>query len=139
MRVGPMNPRQPGWLIAHWDEFAETDLGPRVTFDAKRFAPKRTGALAASIENHMTGDVLIIAAHTSYAAFVETGTRPHIIRAHARTRGGWTGPYTGLPGPGSHSLRWFGSGGQAFFAMVVHHPGTRPHPYLRAALLSAAE
>jgi hypothetical protein len=119
MRVGPMNPGQPAWLIANWDDYATTDLGPRIAFNARRFAPKRTGALAASIENHLSGDVLIVAAHAPYAYFVERGTRPHIIR-----------PRT------AQALRWYDSGGGPVFASIVHHPGTRPEPYLFPALVA---
>ena len=119
MRVTSMNPEQPAWLIAHWDDYAETDLGPRIAFDARRFAPKRTGRLAASIEDHMSGGVLIIAAHTPYAYFVETGTRAHIIRPRI-----------------AQALRWYGPNGEPVFASIVHHPGTRPEPYLRPALVA---
>ena len=123
------------WLLSQWDDYAETRLGPGIAFDARRMAPRRTGELAASIEDHMTGHTLIVHAHAPYAAWVELGTRPHIIMPHARVRGGWTGPYTpGMTGAGSHSLRWFGGDGEPIFASIVHHPGTRAQPFLREAL-----
>lgn len=129
-----------GWeeqILARWDEYASTNLGPRIREDAKRYAPKVTGELAGSIESHIEGHTLIVKAHAPYAAWVELGTRPHIIRAHPRVRGGWTGPYTGKPGPGQHTLRWFDESGGPVFAMEVHHPGTHPQPYLRTALFQA--
>lgn len=131
------------YLLAAWDKFASTQLGPEIRDDAKRLAPvgpstpgpppRVGGELRDSIEDHMNGHTLEVWAHAPYAAWVELGTRPHIIQAHARTRGGWTGPYTGKPGLGQHTLRWF-VGGIPVFAMRVHHPGTRPQSYLRAAL-----
>jgi hypothetical protein len=68
-----------------------------------------------------------------YAPFVIGGTKPHVIQAHARTRGGWTGPYTGQPGAGSHTLHWV-SGGTDFFAMKVNHPGTKPDNFPERAI-----
>lgn len=70
-----------------------------------------------------------------YAKYVIGGTRPHVIRAQARTRGGWTGPYTGLPGPGSHTLHWIGADGGDVFRMQVHHPGTKPDNFPERALM----
>jgi hypothetical protein len=70
----------------------------------------------------MSGDVLIIAAHVPYAAFVETGTRAHIIAPR-----------------NAQALRWYDSNGGPVFAKLVHHPGTRPEPYLRPALWAAVD
>lgn len=136
----------PGWqeeLLAAWDEFCTTRLGPDIAEDARRYAPvgpstpgppaRVGGELRDSIEDHMNGHVLEVWAHAPYSAWVELGTRPHVIQAHARVRGGWTGPYTGKPGPGQHTLRWFVDG-HPVFAMRVHHPGTRPQAFLRPAL-----
>jgi hypothetical protein len=108
----------PGWeaqVLAAWDKFAAERLGPDIERDAKRYAPVRTGRLRESIEHHLEGHVLVVEAHAPYAAFVELGTRPHLITSH--------GPW---------SLRNAGTG--QYFGRVVHHPGTRPEPYLRPAL-----
>lgn len=40
----------------------EDKLGPDIADDARRYAPKRTGALAASIEHHLEGADLIVSA-----------------------------------------------------------------------------
>ena len=60
-------------------EMLDTRLGPAITDDVRRYAPKRTGALAESIEQHMEGENLIVSATGSdereYAAYVELGRR----------------------------------------------------------------
>jgi hypothetical protein len=50
---------------------------------------------------------------TGYAAAVHQGTRPHLIRPR-----------------NAQALRFEGAGGGIVFAAVVHHPGTRPRPFL---------
>jgi hypothetical protein len=125
------------------DKLFEERLGPDITADAIRYAPvgpstpgpppREGGELRDSISFRLDGHRLIVEASAPYAAYVELGTRPHIIRPHPRVRGGWTGPYTGRPGVGQHSLHW-SEGGMDFFAWLVHHPGTRAEPFLRPAL-----
>lgn len=89
-----------------------------VQADARAFAPKRTGALAASItvdmdESGLGGDV---GPTVSYAPEVEYGAEPHLIRAHD---GG--------------SLVFAGPDGELVFPEVVHHPGNAPQPFLGPA------
>lgn len=45
-----------------WVDFAESRLGPDVADDMRRFCPVRTGALKASIEDHVEGVDLIVSA-----------------------------------------------------------------------------
>ena len=75
----------------------EDRLGPDIAADAKRFAPKRTGALAESVEHHMEAEKLIVSATGStereYAAYVELGHRVY----HPST--GITGPEIVHPEP----------------------------------------
>jgi hypothetical protein len=78
-------------VLATWDEFAEQRLGPDIADDARRYAPKRTGALADSIESHVEDDHKLIVSATGseereYAAYVELGHRVY----H---------PSTGITGP----------------------------------------
>lgn len=94
-------------------------LGPDIARDAARYCPERTGALKDSIEHHVEGDDLIVSATggtdgRTYAAYVELGTVPHIIRPREKRALFWPG----APHP----------------VGVVHHPGTRPQPFLRPAL-----
>jgi hypothetical protein len=84
----------PDWeenVLAAWDKFAEERLGPDIAADAERYAPKRTEALADSIESHVEDDhTLVISATGSeereYAVYVELGHRVY----H---------PSTGITGP----------------------------------------
>ncbi|MGW2371664.1 HK97 gp10 family phage protein [Kitasatospora sp. NPDC001683] len=95
-------------------------LGPAIAADAARYCPEKTGALAASIEHHLEGPDLVISATggadgRTYAAYVELGTGPHVIRPN-----------------GKQALHWEGA---AHPVREVHHPGSRPQPFLRPALL----
>jgi hypothetical protein len=124
-------------VLAGWDRLAQEKLGPDIAEDARRYAHEVTGELKASIDFQLKeGHVLEVRASAPYAAYVELGTRPHIIRPHDRPRGGFIGDHN--PGPfqrGGHSLRWF-EGGEPIFAWLVHHPGSKPYPYLRPALFT---
>jgi hypothetical protein len=92
----------------------------RIAATAKLRAPVKSGNLARSIEPDpitFMGPFRAIGgvtAHATYAAAVEQGTRPHVIR----------------PKHGQF-LRFPGSGGGMVFARSVNHPGTRPRPFLR--------
>jgi hypothetical protein len=95
---------------------------------------RKTGHLGRSIRaGGLFSDHASVEASVNYAAFVEYGTRAHIIRPR-------NGGFLRFAANG-HSARLTGSvrrGGTAVFAREVHHPGTRPHPFLvpgaRAAL-----
>lgn len=56
----------------------------------------------------------------AYAEMVNDGTRPHLIRPRR-----------------AKALR-FTVGGRVVYAKVVHHPGTRPNPFLDKALQKVA-
>ncbi len=58
-----------------------------------------------------------VAALTHYAYYVHEGTRPHVI----------------LPKK-QKLLRWENPDGEVVFAARARHPGTRPQPFLLAAL-----
>lgn len=76
-------------------------------------APVRTGALRASITKNVRAGEAEVGPTMPYAVYVEYGTRPHVIRpVYAR------------------ALR-FKVEGEIVFSMVVHHPGTRPQPFVR--------
>ena len=112
-----MNATWPIDVSAASDEFFATELGPDIYALAVAYAPEKTGELRKSIEFHLSGHTLIVAAHAPYAAWVELGTKPHPIDAK--------GPYS------LHNAET----GQ-YFGPHVNHPGTRPQPYLRRALLT---
>jgi hypothetical protein len=110
-----MNMNWPVPVYEGTDRLFLTVLGPEISVSAIAYAPKKTGELARSIEFHLAGHSLIVAAHAPYAAYVELGTKPHAIDAH--------GPYS------LHNAET----GQ-YFGPHVNHPGTKPEPYLRPAL-----
>lgn len=83
--------------------------------DMETRVPVRTGRLKQSIAIKVEGDSVIIGPNTDYAAYVEFGTKPHEIRPR-----------------NAKALAWRGPNGMVY-AKVVHHPGTRPHPYVRPA------
>jgi hypothetical protein len=64
-----------GHIEADVEEFLDTELGPLITADAIRYAPKQTGALAAGIEYYTDGTQLIVYSTASYTVDVEYGHR----------------------------------------------------------------
>jgi len=85
--------------------------------DAKVGAPVDTGALVNSISTDIDGDGMggDVGPTVSYGDEVEYGTQPHIIRPRD-----------------ARVLAFPGAGGMVF-AREVHHPGTRPQPYMGPA------
>lgn len=97
-------------------------VGPLVVNRAKILAPVDTGRLRASIgpaQYRRTWTLrpqVTISVGVNYAEMVHDGTRPHIIRPR-----------------NAQALR-FMVGGRVVYARVVHHPGTRPRPFLDRAI-----
>lgn len=79
----------------------------------KRRCPVDEGILRNSIHVSSVTESKITLSMLGYALYVEFGTAPHIIR-----------PVNGK------ALHWK-SGGKDIFAKEVHHPGTRPNPFIR--------
>lgn len=81
----------------------------------------QTGRLRSSITHDLRRDsiglVARVGTNVSYGAYVELGTTPHRIVARNRRALFWRGA--------RHPVR------------AVNHPGTRPFPYLRPALVAA--
>lgn len=102
-----------------------TEAGRRVVNRAKILAPVDTGRLRASIRMDpprlfTLRPSVTIGSDVEYAGFVNDGTRPHIIR------------------PKNKQVLRFVVGGRVVYAKVVHHPGTRPRPFLDRALREVA-
>jgi hypothetical protein len=108
-------------------------LGPDIADDARRYCPKRTGALAASIEHHMDDSTLIISA--SGGGEHEDGN------LYVSLRPGTTGRTP------TREVHHVDEGGRTYAAYVelghrVYHPSTgitgpevvAPRPFLRPAL-----
>ena len=104
------------------------NTGLRAVREAKILVPRKTGNLGRTIRigGLSRTSVEVKAGGTTqvgYAAAVELGTRPHVIRPRRRKALAWGGARTLAGG-----LR---AGARATnFATRVNHPGTRPHPFL---------
>ena len=92
--------------------------------EAQALVPRKTGFLQRNIKpGAITNDHAIVKADTPYAAPVEFGSKPHIIKPKNAKVLAWGGSRR-LSG----RLR---SGSKPdHFATIVHHPGSRAHPYL---------
>ncbi len=105
----------------------------------------RSGTLTKSIRGELTfatkgraeGEIV---AKAPYASFVDAGTKAHIIQPRLGRR---------VEGPlavsqsrrrdravGVSMLRWVDANG-VHFARIVHHPGTKPYPFMGPAHLKA--
>lgn len=96
--------------------------GRDIVSDAKRKVGVKTGALRSSIHmrhlGNATGQYLWIGSKKNYAYAHHEGTKPHVIT------------------PDKAPLLVFRSGARVIKTVVVNHPGTRPNPYLTAAMRS---
>jgi Bacteriophage HK97-gp10, putative tail-component len=97
--------------------------GRAVLSRARALAPVKTGALRNSISMSMGsegGEVSAdISASAPYALFVHEGTGPHMIYGH---------PFLAFQGRSGLVI-----------TRAVHHPGTRPQPFLADALDAAVD
>jgi hypothetical protein len=86
-------------------------------------APWRTGNLAMSITKQVGEGWASIKPLAPYAIYVEKGTRPHEIY------------------PVNARCLAFASGmlGGVVFAMHVHHPGTKPNPFVEATAVETRD
>lgn len=96
--------------------------------EAKKIVPRKTSHLGRSISPGSYGnDFAIVQATAGYAAYVELGTRPHVIRPKRKKALAWSAGGTRLSGRPTRAAR---RGGAMAFARKVNHPGTKPQPYL---------
>ena len=101
--------------------------------EAQALVPRKTGLLQRRIlPGAITNDHAIVKADTPYAAPVEFGSKPHIIRPKK--------PGGVLAWGGSRRLsgRLRSGAKPTNFARLVHHPGSRAHPYLIPGAKKAA-
>jgi len=95
------------------------DLTKETYEKAVQYAPVRTGFLRRNIIWRVEGLTGYVISQAPYSAFVEFGTRPHMIFPRR-----------------ARALR-FEVGGQVIFARYVRHPGTRGQFFMRRALYDA--
>ena len=101
-------------------------LGTLTVREAKLLVPRRTGNLGRTIHVAQTTPTSVeVVASASYARPVEFGSRPHEITPRAKKALRFAASASGRRLTGSPR-----KGAQVVFAKRVHHPGTRPHPYL---------
>lgn len=94
------------------------DAAMEIVDKARKYAPKKTGRLMRSIQKHRVGGFgYKVSAGAPYAAYMEFGTRAHII-VPRRAR----------------ALHFFTKTGEEVFTTRVHHPGTKPFAYMRRAV-----
>lgn len=109
-------------------------IGLETVRGAKLTVARKTGTTARTIRLSKVTDTEAVIEAGGAAAYLEVGTRPHIIRPKSKRvlRFPAQGTATTLGG----RVR---AGGKYAFAKVVHHPGTKPQPFLvpsaRKALL----
>lgn len=89
--------------------------------DAKRIKTgsfkNQTGNLRRSINRRVESAARgVISTDSKYATYVEEGTRPHVIV------------------PIKNKMLAFKINGKMVFARSVHHPGSRPYPFMRPAM-----
>lgn len=104
--------------------------------EAKGLVPRKTGYLARSIgPGSLTRTFAIVHASAGYAAFVELGTKPHVIRPRNRRVLSWPANASGRRLSG----RARSNAGPRVFARKVNHPGTRAQPFLVPGAKKALE
>src|SRR5207249_808057 len=82
----------------------------------------------------VSADRVTVDASARYAGFVEFGTRPHEITPRVRKALRWAASPAGRRLSGAPRV-----GASVMFAKRVHHPGTKPHPFLLPAARKAVE
>lgn len=70
-----LDPQGIGHVEAAGDELLDLELGPLITADAVRYAPKRSGNLAAGIGYYVEPGKLIVFSRADYTLDVEFGHR----------------------------------------------------------------
>lgn len=106
-------------------------VGLAAVREQKILVPRKTGNLGRTIHlASATARVAVTEATAKYAAAVEFGTKPHVIRP--RNAGALRFPSKGTPTTLGGRVR---SGaakapGAFAFATIVHHPGTKPKPFM---------
>ena len=112
-------------------------LALQATADAKLLVPRKTGNLGRSIHvGVVTSTAAQVVASANYAAYVEHGTGPHEITPNAKKALRWVAAGYSKRLSGTATKATQAAGGFAF-AKVVHHPGTKAHPYMMPGAVSA--
>lgn len=124
--------RASGYSIESTAHQLLVEAADHIVVKAKSLSPKKTGALADSIEAHFIGVfTVVIGPEKYYGEYQEFGTA---------SRGEFGGkPYVILPKKPDGYLVFEGRDGNLVFTKKVVHPGIPPHPYMRPAVEDALE
>jgi hypothetical protein len=79
-------------------------------------APVKTGYLASTVYKQVSDGEGVVGVAASYARVVVEGSAPHEIR------------------PANGGVLAFMIAGKMVFTPIVHHPGTKPNPFMQNAL-----
>ena len=79
-------------------------------------APVKTGYLASTVYKQVSDSEGVVGVAASYARVVVEGSAPHKIR------------------PANGGVLAFMIAGKMIFTPIVHHPGTKPNPFIQNAL-----
>lgn len=71
------------------------------------------------------GPTVLVDTNDQVYAYINNGTKPHIIRPVKAKALRFSGTFTAKTVPGVLDARPGGSSGDPVFSMVVHHPGTK--------------
>ena len=101
-------------------------LGLSTVREAKLLVHRKTGNLGRSIRiQSVTEHSAVVVAGARYASYVEFGTRAHEITPRARQALRFAASPAGRRLSGAPR-----KGAAVVFAKRVHHPGTKPYPFL---------
>lgn len=107
--------------------------------EAQKLVPRKTGNLARSIHpGSVSKTEAQVIASANYAGYVEKGTKPHIIRPKKGKALRWPAKGAAVRLSGRATVATQRAGNFAF-ATLVHHPGTKPQPFLRLGAVHAVE
>lgn len=101
--------------------------------EAKRLVHRRTDHTARTIRPGGLTDSYAIVSAGGAAVFLEEGTRPHTIRPRNKSVLSWPASSSGRRLSGRART----NSGRRIFAKVVHHPGTKPAPFLVPGAIKA--
>lgn len=145
-----VNPDWESVVIPAWQKFAEERLGPDIADSARKFCPVDTGALKASIEDHLEGLDLIISATGGGEdgdGNLYVSLRPGKVSARYGTHNLGADPNHRRGSGTTREVHHVEEVGRTYAYFVemghrVYHPSTRtvgpneakPRPFLRPAL-----
>lgn len=109
-------------------------LGTAAVREQKLLVHRRTGNTGRTIHVASVSENRVVTAAGGAAVFLEEGTRPHTITAKAAKALRWAASRGGATLGGGIK-----AGAAVRFSKVVHHPGTKPYPFMVPGAVKAAQ